>query len=124
MKVVRVLACLLVLLLPLSLLAQTTTGTIAGTVKDASGAVVSGATVTITDTDRNIVARTVTTGASGDYSAPLLPVGHYSISVEGSGFQKYTQAGIVLNASDKLTYNPILKVGSSSQEVTVQAETN
>ncbi|HET9697917.1 MAG TPA: carboxypeptidase regulatory-like domain-containing protein [Terriglobales bacterium] len=124
MKVVRVLACLLVLLLPLSLMAQTTTGTIAGTVTDASGAVVSGATVTITDTDRNIVARTVTTGGSGAYSAPLLPVGHYSITVEGSGFQKYTQAGIVLNASDKLTYNPVLKVGSNSQEVTVQAETN
>jgi hypothetical protein len=124
MKAVRLLACFLVLALPLALIAQTTTGTIAGTVKDSSGAVVAGATVTITDTDRNHVARTVTTSSSGDYSAPLLPVGHYSITVEASGFQKFMQTGIVLNASDKLTYNPALQVGSASQVVNVQAETH
>jgi hypothetical protein len=124
MRVARLLLVLLVCLLPMAMLAQVTTGTIAGTVKDASGALVSNATVTITDTDKNVVVRTITTGSGGEFSAPLLPVSHYSLNIEAPGFQKYAQSGITLNASDKLTYNPILKVGSSTQEVTVQSDVN
>ena len=52
--------------------AQVITGTISGTVKDSSGAVVPGATVTVTNTDKNIVVRTVKADAVGAYTAPLL----------------------------------------------------
>ena len=98
--------CLLVALLCCGSWAQETTGSIAGTVTDPSGAVVPNATVTITDTDKNVVVRTLTTGGSGEYSAPGLPIGHYSVSVEASGFQTYRQTGISLNVNDKLTVSP------------------
>ncbi len=122
MKVTRLLACLFGLLLSVTVWGQVTTGTISGTVKDTTGAVVPNATVTITDTEKNIVVRSVKTGAGGEFTAPLLPVSHYSFTVEAPGFQTYKQSGIVINASDKLAYNPVLKVGSASQEVTVQAQ--
>ena len=57
-----------------SVYAQETTGNLVGTVKDASGGVVKGATVTITDSDKNVVVRTVTTNDDGGFSVPLLPV--------------------------------------------------
>ncbi len=101
--------------------AQQTTGDISGTVKDPSGALVPNATVTLTDTDKNIVIRTVSTGSSGGFAFPQLPVGHYAITVEAPNFQKYTQTGIVLNVNDKLTLFPTLQVGTTAQEVTVQA---
>ncbi len=124
MRVIRLLACFAGLLLAVTAWGQTTTGTIAGTVKDSSGAVVSNATVTITDTEKNIVARSVKVTSGGDFTAPLLPVSHYSLTVEAPGFQKFIQTGIVLNATDKLTYNPVMKVGANTQEVTVQADAN
>src|SRR6266480_399946 len=54
--------------------AQEITGSIVGTVKDSNGGAVSGATVTLTDSDKKIVVRTVTTNDNGEFSVPLLPV--------------------------------------------------
>src|SRR6266571_5965780 len=62
--------------------AQEITGSIVGTVKDASGAVVKGATVTITDSEKKIVVRTATTNDEGGYSARDLHVGTYEVAVE------------------------------------------
>ncbi len=104
-----------------AVLAQDISGSIAGTILDASGAGVPGAKVTITSLDRNQVVRTVTTDGAGNYSAPLLPVGKYSLSVEARGFKKATDTNITLNVSDKLTVNLNLEVGDVQQEVTVQA---
>src|SRR5260370_38521762 len=101
--------------------AQDIPGTIAGTVLDGSGAGVPGAEVTITSLDRNQVVRTAPTDGAGNYSAPLLPVGKYSVSVEAKGFKKATQTDITLNVNDKLTANLRLEVGDVQQEVTVQA---
>jgi outer membrane receptor protein involved in Fe transport len=112
---------LLLVLCATAALAQDITGSIAGTVLDSSGAGVPDAKVTITSLDRNQVIRTVTTDGAGNYSAPLLPVGKYSVSVEARGFKKSTQAGITLNVNDKLTVNLQLEVGDVQQEVTVQA---
>ena len=103
-----------------SLFGQSTTGTIAGTVTDPSGSAIPGATVTITNLDQNRIIRQLTTEASGDYSAPLLPIGRYSLAVEAKGFKKSVQSEIVLNVNDKLTVNVPLQVGEVSQEVTVQ----
>jgi hypothetical protein len=102
-------------------MAQEIAGSIAGTVRDPQGAVVPNATVTITETDKDVVIRTLKTTGGGDFSAPLLPVGHYSLTVEAAGFQKYVQTGITLNANDKLTFFPTLGVGTTSQTVEVQA---
>ena len=101
--------------------AQNITGSIVGTVTDPSGAVVSKATVTITNTDTNVVARTVTTDEKGGFSAPLLPIGHYAVSVEASGFGKYTEKNVEVNVNDKLTINAQLRVAAAGQEVVVEA---
>jgi Carboxypeptidase regulatory-like domain/TonB-dependent Receptor Plug Domain len=102
--------------------AQEITGDIRGTVKDATGAVVPGADVTVTNTDKNVVVRTATTNQSGQYSASLLPVGHYSVTVDASGFKKSTRSGIELNVHDVLTQDFSLQAGSTTETVQVEAE--
>ena len=111
----------LVLLMAATALGQVTTGSIAGTVKDTSGAVVPNVKLTLKDTEKNVDVRTATSGTSGEFSFPQLPIGQYSITVEASGFQKYVQSGLVLNVSDKLTVYPTLQVGSTQQVINVEA---
>ena len=101
--------------------AQETTGSISGTVKDPSGAVVPNAQVTLRDIEKNADVRAAKTGDTGDFSFPQLPVAHYSLTVEASGFRKLVQGGIVLNVNDKLTFFPTLEVGAASQVVRVEA---
>ncbi len=103
------------------LFAQDISGAIGGTILDPSGATVPNAKVTITNTDRNQVLRTITTEPSGTYSAPLMPVGQYSIKVEVKGFKTETRTGIALNVSDDLKINITLAVGSMTDTVTVEA---
>jgi hypothetical protein len=102
-------------------LAQETTGSIAGTVKDPSGAVMPNAKVTLTDSDKNIAVRTAKTSGAGEFSFPSLPVGRYSVTVEVAGFETYVQTDLVLNVNDKLTVFPVLRVGSQNEKVTVEA---
>src|SRR5690348_2747542 len=73
-------------------LAQTT-GAIRGTLKDPSGAVIPGATMTATLEGQNVPHATAT-DANGDYEFPVLPVGTYTLDVEATGFKKYAQKGI------------------------------
>jgi hypothetical protein len=114
-------------LLPIALaispwaVAQDITGSISGSVLDATGAAVPGAKVTVTNTDRNAVLRTSTTDTSGNYVATFLDAGHYSITVEAKGFKKTTQSGVTLSATDKLSLNFKLEVGDLQQQVTVEA---
>src|SRR5438128_11972997 len=72
--------------------AQEITGSIAGTVKDPNGAAVKGATVTITNSDKKDVVRTVVTNDEGEFSVPLLPVAYYDITVEAPSFKKHIDA--------------------------------
>src|SRR5260370_39457961 len=97
--------------------AQEVTGSIAGTVTDSSGAAVAGAKVSIKSLDKNVVLRTLMTEANGQYVAPLLPIGQYSVTVEIAGFKKMTQSGVMLNVNDKLALNFKLEVGSVSEIV-------
>ena len=113
---------LVILLITGSMFAQEVTGSIAGTVKDTSGAVVAKAQVIVTNTDTNVVVRTVTTDSSGNYSAPLLPIGHYSIAVTAAGFKGINRSGIVLNVGSKLTQNFDLSVGGTGETVNVMAD--
>jgi hypothetical protein len=101
---------------------QEVTGSIVGSVKDASGASIPKAKVTLFHLDRNIVMRTVTTDDRGDYVAPLLPIGRYSVTAEASGFKKQTQTNIALNVNDRLTIDVTLEVGNVSEVVTVESK--
>ena len=101
--------------------AQEITGSIVGTVTDSMGGVVPNAKVTITNTDQQVVVRTLTTDDRGEYAAPLLPVGRYSVTAEIAGFKKVTQSGVVLNVNDKLAVNFTMEIGTVSQSVTVEA---
>lgn len=103
--------------------AQSVTGTITGTVFDPKGAVVPNVKITLTNTDQKVDVRTVTTDEHGQYTAPLLPLGHYSVTAEGSGFKKAVESGIVLDVNDKLAVNLTLEVGAVSETVSVEADT-
>ncbi len=96
-------------------------GTIVGTVTDQSGAAVPGALIVVTDVDTNTVTR-ATTNASGEYTAPGLQVGHYTVSAEVKGFKKFEQTSIPLNVGDRRTVDIILQVGSTTESVIVQAD--
>lgn len=111
----------LVLLLAVAGLAQDITGSIAGTVTDPSGAGVPNAKVTVTNTDRNAVLRTVATDQGGNYSAPLLPIGTYALDIAAAGFKTARRTGITLDVADKLTVNIAMEVGQLSEQVTVEA---
>lgn len=100
---------------------QNITGSISGTVKDSTGAVIPGATVAIINTDTGVTVRTVTTDGAGNYSAPLLPIGHYRVTAEFRGFKKSVTQGIELNVNDKLTADAALVAGGGTEEVVVEA---
>jgi hypothetical protein len=102
--------------------AQDVSGTIAGSILDPSGAAIPGAGITITNTERGQVIRTIKSDAGGSYFAPLIPVGIYSIRVEATGFKSEERQRIVLNVNDDLKINISLQVGSASETVEVTAE--
>ncbi len=115
--------CMLAAGIVAGLVAQDITGTIEGSVLDASGAGVPNAKVTITSADRHQVVRTSTTDSAGYYSAPLIPVGTYSIKVEATGFKTANRTGVALNVNDDLKINLPLEVGSLTESVEVKADT-
>lgn len=119
---VKLLAALIFALLGLtSAQAQLTRGSIAGTVKDNSGAAIPGARVTVTNLDTGI-ARTTTTNEEGIYRVPALDPGRYSVKVEKSGFESILAEDITVRSTQETTYDPTLKVGSISEVVSVSAQ--
>lgn len=111
------------LILSVSIFAQEITGSIFGTVRDASGAVVPGATVTITDPSKdNLVVRTITTNDDGAFSAPNLLVGTYQVSVEAANFKKAVKSDIQLNIGQRRTIDITLEAGEVSEVVNVEAD--
>src|SRR5262245_28814913 len=101
---------------------QVTSGTISGTVKDPTGAVIQGATVSVVD-PANGLTRKVKTSDNGEFVAPNLLPGTYNITVEAQGFKKVDFSGFVLTAAGKLdTGALILAVGAKNEEVTVRAD--
>jgi hypothetical protein len=93
-------------------------GTIVGTVTDPTGAAIPSATVTATATKTGVQTKVVTNGEGGFTFPTLLPT-EYSISVAATGFEKYTQTGVVLQANQSATLNVHLQLGASTQTVTV-----
>src|SRR5947199_2035553 len=101
--------------------AQLPTGTILGVVKDSSGAVIPGASVTITNIDTSLT-RTGASTEDGSYRFPALPVGHYRLDVMKEGFSALSRTGITLEVGQEATIELILEVGSPGQTVTVAEE--
>jgi Carboxypeptidase regulatory-like domain len=97
---------------------QMTTGTIEGTVVDETGAVVSGATVTLTHVATGS-SRTLSTDASGRYTAPLLSVGNYQITAQLTGFTTVKRTGILVVLGQTQTVDITLKLASVETTVEV-----
>lgn len=98
-------------------------GTILGTVTDASGAVIAGATVTVTNTATNLAA-TATTNDDGNYVAPNLLVGAYSVAVTKTGFKKALRIGITLEVDQRAEINLTLEPGAVSETIEVTSQTS
>jgi len=101
--------------------AQVLTGEIDGTVHDATGAVISGATIAVTNTDQDLVVRTLTTNSLGGFVAPLLTVGAYSVKASAPGFDSSTVQGLQVHAGQQTSSVLTLKVGSAVNTITVEA---
>ncbi len=115
-------ACLLLasLFIPAAGFAQSARGALAGTVTDSSGAVIAGASVVATETGTGVRSQSVSTG-SGDYRFPELPIGRYDVVVTATGFSKSTSTGVLVTVGSVSTLNAVLKAGSVSETVTVDA---
>ena len=101
-------------------LAQSTLGRLAGTVLDASGAVLPGATVTITNTQTN-QSQTTVTGATGAYVFPQLQASTYKVVIELSGFKTATYSSIAINVNQESSLTARLEIGGISETVLVEA---
>src|SRR5437773_1422809 len=100
--------------------AQLSTAEINGRVTDTSGAVLPGATVTMTQT-ATALTRTVATDESGSYLISNLPTGPYRLEISLQGFKTYVQTGLVLQVGATPTVNATLAIGSLEEAVTVEA---
>src|SRR6266404_2262908 len=107
-----------VLLLGLPLFSQGGFGRILGTVTDQSGGVVSGATVTVGDTDRGVT-KTLVTNDAGEYSAPTLNPGKYKVRAEAKGFKTIERENIVLEVGKEVRVDMTLAPGAVSDTITI-----
>jgi hypothetical protein len=105
-------------LLPLTMLAQLTVGHVTGTITDASGSVIPGADVTLTNGGTNISQRTVST-STGSYTFEQVDPGTYSLHVEAKGFSAAITNGIVVHVQQTVTQNYQLAIGNVTTQVTV-----
>ena len=103
--------------------AQEITGSIVGSVKDSSGAVVVGATVIITDPAKNnAVVRTITTNEEGAFSAPNMAVSTYTVTVESPNFKKSVNTNLKLDVGQRRAIDITLEAGKIDESVTVTAD--
>jgi Carboxypeptidase regulatory-like domain/TonB dependent receptor len=110
-----------VLAAPASAQSTAANGSIEGTIVDASGGVLPGVTVTISNTDTG-TERSVVTNENGRYRAPLLPLGNYRVVAELQGFKKFEQTGIKLSVGEAAVVNVTLGVGTVNETITVDAD--
>jgi Carboxypeptidase regulatory-like domain/TonB dependent receptor len=107
-----------VILICFPLFSQTSSGRILGIVADQSGGVIPGATVTIIDTQRG-VARTLTTDDAGEYNAPTLIPGTYTVRVEAQGFKKLNRQNVLLEVGREVRVDLTLQPGEKTETITV-----
>jgi hypothetical protein len=107
-------------ILAFSVLAFGQEATIVGTVTDPSGAAVAGATITLTDHETGQAHR-LTTGSQGEYVAPDIHIGHYTVRVEAKGFKSSERKDVVLQVGDRTRLDFQMLVGTAQETVTVEA---
>src|SRR6267154_3904933 len=110
-----------VLLMCLHLFSQANFGHILGIVTDQSGGVIPGATVTVVDTQRG-VARTLTTNGVGEYNAPTLIPGIYTVHVEAKGFKALDRQNVVIEVGKEVQVDLTPELGDQSRTVTVTGQ--
>jgi hypothetical protein len=93
-------------------------GSISGTIDDPSGRVISKADVVVREVSTGLSYQT-RTDSRGAYTFPVLPVGHYQLEVQASGFRSYQRTGIVLDTNAALTLDAALEVGNVTETVSV-----
>jgi hypothetical protein len=104
-----------------ALLAQTPTATITGIVTDPSQAAIAGAIVVVRNTGTNI-SHSILTSKAGEYTAPLLPVGPYDVTVEAVGFKKSVENNITLQVDQVARLDFTLAIGRASETVEVTSQ--
>ena len=100
---------------------QSVTGTILGIVSDTSGGVMAGAKVTIVN-EGTALTRTVTTDSNGEYTAPSLPTGRYTVMSEMTGFKTLALSNIDVGVDQRVRIDLKLEVGAMTESVSIQAE--
>ena len=115
----KLFACFL--LTAVCVFAQSTTGEIAGTVTDPTGAAVPGVGITFTNENTGEV-KVVESGATGDYLATQLQVGTYQASVQSEGFRTVERPGIALSALQSLRVDFVLELGQVTETVTITSQ--
>src|SRR6266571_1580603 len=106
------------LLLCLPLFSQGSSGRILGTVTDQSGGVISGATVSVTDTERGVT-KTLITNDPGEYNAPTLTPGTYKVRAEAKGFKTIERQNVVLEVGKEIRVDLTLQPGDQVQTITI-----
>ncbi len=111
----------LLIIFPQLALSQVDTGAILGTVKDTSGAVIPGATVTLKNDDTGVVV-TTTSGSGGDYTFSPVKIGHYSVATEFKGFQRVEHTHVTVDVQQRVLVDFVLPPGQMTQTVLVTGE--
>jgi hypothetical protein len=101
--------------------AQVVGGTVSGVVHDKSGAAITGASVTVRQTETGAT-RALTTDSEGRFFAPSVPVGPYTVKVEHDGFAAQQQSGMTLSVGQSLQLNFVLGVAAVQQAIEVTAD--
>ncbi len=121
-RAVLPMACLLLLTAFGPAATAQTTANISGTVRDQSGGVMPGVTVTVTNTSTNLV-RSNVSGAEGRYAIPSLPPGRYELRAELLGFKSHLQRDLALTVGESLAINITLQVGTLEEVVDIAPNT-
>src|SRR3954464_1856630 len=103
--------------------AQITTGTVSGTVKDAQGGVVPGATVVLISETKGTKSSPAVTNASGDYTFPNVTADTYTVEVSMAGFKTLSRKNVRVSGGDRVSVPSVtLEIGGASETVNVSAE--
>ena len=119
-RIVAIVGACVMLALPALVSGQEARGTLQGRVSDASGGVVPGATVEISNVNTGVTTPT-TSNEEGNYRVPFLNPGTYRVTVTLTGFSKYVSSNIDLHVAEVLTVDATLQPGQLTDEVTVTA---
>ncbi len=101
--------------------AQSFTGSILGTVSDATGAMVPQVLITVTNIATNTRTE-VRSDTGGNYIAPLLPPGEYTVELEAVGFKKFVRRGIVLRVQQQARVDVLLELGALTESLSITAD--